>query len=77
MDKESGMIPTETKTIRILGTEYLAEASLNSCSNLWTAVVRSGTRPVASAAGTSAAEALANVIESAERKLGLFAEKAP
>ncbi|MEO8541658.1 MAG: hypothetical protein ABI577_18100 [bacterium] len=63
------MVPTESKAVRIGGQDYVAEAAMNSCSNVWTASVRSGTRPVATAAGTSAAEALANVIERAERTL--------
>jgi len=63
------MIPMETRTVSLNGVEYVAEASLNNWGDVWTAVVRSGTRPVATAAGTSPAEALANVVEAAERKL--------
>ena len=37
-------------------------------------MVRSGTRPVATAAGTSPDEALANAIERAEKKLAASAE---
>jgi hypothetical protein len=52
------MVPTETKTVIVDGRELVAEASLNNCSNAWTATVVSGGRLVATGAGTSAAEAI-------------------
>lgn len=55
-------IQTESRTVTIGGVEYVAEAAMNSCSNVWSGVVRSGTKPLATAAGNSPEEAIANAI---------------
>ena len=62
-------IPSHSRTVTIAGREFVAEAVMNNCSDLWTAVVKSDEKPVATAAGTTPEAALANVIAAAERKL--------
>jgi hypothetical protein len=59
-------IQTESRSVVIGGVEYIAEAAMNSCSNVWSGVVRSGSKPIATAAGNSPEEALANAIARAK-----------
>jgi hypothetical protein len=63
------MIEVHSRKVRIGAAELLAEASMNSCSNLWAATIREGDRLVATAAGATPEGALDNVIEAATRKL--------
>ena len=62
-------VPIYTRTIRIAGSEITAEATLNNCSDAWTATARDGARLSASGAGASAEGALESAIERARKAL--------
>ena len=63
------MIPVETRITHIGDLEIVAEASLNNCSNLWTATAKAAGRLIASGASTTPEGALDSAIEQAQRKL--------
>ncbi len=63
------MVPFHTKSLEIAGKEVVAEATLNNCSSLWTAVVKSGETLIASGAGSSPEDAMAAAIQRAESAL--------
>ena len=62
-------IPFHSKTIRLGGEDFDAEAVMNNCSDLWTATVKSPDGLVASGAGTTPEDAMANAIARAEKTL--------
>jgi hypothetical protein len=61
------MVEVHTRAVRIGEQEMVAEATLNNCSDAWTAVVKQGERLVAAGAGSSPEGALDSAIERAER----------
>jgi hypothetical protein len=52
------MVDVRRDVIEIAGETFEASASLNNCSGLWTAVLKSGDRIRASGAGFSPEEAI-------------------
>jgi hypothetical protein len=62
-------VPFETHPVTIAGQELVAEAMMNSCSNLWTATVRASGRVVATGAGNTPEDAIAAAVERAEAAL--------
>ena len=64
-------IPSHSRAVTIAGRQLVAEAVMNNCSDLWTAVVKADEKPIATAAGSSPEAALANVIARAEQALAV------
>ena len=62
-------VPFETHPVTIAGQDLVAEAMMNSCSNLWTATVRAAERVVATGAGNTPEGAIAAAVERAEAAL--------
>ena len=66
-------VPVQSKDVTIAGREMVAEAMMNSCSNLWSATVRSPEKLVATGAGNTAEDALDEAIARAEKALAKVA----
>ncbi len=63
------MVPFQSETVRIGGVDMVVEATLNNCSSVWTAVVLSESKLVASGAGSSTQAAIKSAIERAGQAL--------
>jgi hypothetical protein len=67
----AAMVEVFTREVRLGGQDMVAEATLNNCSDAWTAVVKAGERLVAAGAGSSPEGALESAIERAERTVAV------
>ncbi len=59
-------VPFHSRAVQVQGTEMVAEAIMNNCSNLWTGTVKKGDRLVATGAGSTPESAMDAAIERAE-----------
>lgn len=64
-------IPFHSRNVTLGGKEFVAEAVMNNCSDLWTATVKAGETLVATGAGSTPDGAMANAVARAEQALAV------